>query len=134
MHLCMDYRDLNRITIKGKYPLSVIEDLVDQQDGANYFMKIDPSSCHHQIRIALEDIEKIAFRTRYGGYKWLVLSFGLTSAPGTFSCLGNELLREFFGDFEIVYMDDLVVYSRTLHDQMEHIRGEVLAILRKHKL
>ena len=130
MRMCMDYRALNKITIKGKYPLPVIDDLLDQLAGAQFFTRIDLRSGYHQIRVAEGDIEKAAFRTRYGSYEWLVMSFGLTGAPGPFSRLGNYLFRAFLDEFVIIYtLDDLLIYSKTLEDHVLHVK-KVLHILR----
>ena len=133
MRLCMDYRALNKITLKGKYPLPIIEDLLDQLVGAKYFSRIDLRSGYHQIRIAEDDIEKTAFRTRYGSFEWLVMSFGLTGAPGTFCRLGNDLFREYLDSFVIIYIDDLLIFSKTFEDHLKHLRL-VFSVLRKNQL
>ncbi len=129
MRLCMDYRALNKITLKGKYPLPIIEDLLDQLAGAKYFSRIDLRSGYHQIRIAEDDIEKTAFRTRYGSFEWLVMSFGLTGTPRTFSRLGNDLFREYLDSFVIIYIDDLVIFSKNFEDHLKHLRL-VFSVLR----
>ena len=133
MRLCMDYRALNKITIKSKYPIPVIADLLDQLQGAQYFSRIDLRSGYHQIRIAEEDIEKTAFCTRYGSFEWLVMSFGLTGAPGTFCRLRNDLFRDYLDKFVIIYIDDLLIFSKSLEEHKRHVT-QVLQRLREHKL
>ena len=110
----MDYRSLNKITIKSKYPLPLIPDRRDQLQGAQYFSRIDLRSGYHQIQIATEDIEKTTFRTRYGSFEWLVMSFGLTGALGTFCRLGNEIFRDYLDKFVIIYIDNLLMFIKSL--------------------
>lgn len=133
MRLCTDYRALNKITVKNKYPLPRVEDLIDQLQGAKVFSKIDLRSGYHQIRIDEKDVDKTAFRTRYGHFEYLVLPFGLTNAPATFMDLMQQIFHNQLDRFVIVYLDDILVYSRTTEDHHKHLR-EVLDTLRKHKL
>jgi hypothetical protein len=107
--LCVDYRNLNEVTIKNKYPLPQIEDLFDQMRGAKIFSKIDLRSGYHQLKIRTEDVPKIAFTTRYGLYEFLVMLFGLTNAPAYFMNLMNKLFMEYLDQFVVVFNDDILV-------------------------
>ena len=131
--LCVDYRGVNAKTIRNKYPLPRINDLFDQLAGAKVFSKLDLRSGYHQIKIRKEDIPKTAFTTRYGLYEYTVMSFGLTNAPATFSRLMNSVFMEYLDKFVVVYLDDILVYSKSMEEHGEHLRL-ILSKLREHRL
>jgi hypothetical protein len=131
--LCIDYRQLNKATIKNQYPLPRIDDLFDQMKGATVFSKIDLRSGYHQLRIKEDDVPKTAFKTRFGHYEFTVLPFGLTNAPGVFMSLMNGVFREYLDKFVQVFIDDILIYSRTTEEHDEHLRL-VLQCLQEHKL
>ncbi|KAL0546333.1 hypothetical protein IC582_016240 [Cucumis melo] len=133
MRLCIDYRELNKVTVKNRYPLPRIDDLFDQLQGATVFSKIDLRSGYHQLRIKDGDVPKTAFRSRYGHYEFIVMSFGLTNAPAVFMDLMNRVFREFLDTFVIVFIDDIFIYSKTEVEHEEHLRM-VLQTLRDNKL
>ena len=111
--MCIDYRELNKVTVKNCYPLPRIDDLFDQLQGASWFSKIDLQSGYHQVRARDDDVQKTAFRTRYGHYEFVVIPFGLTNAPSTFMDLMNRVCRPMLDRSVIVFIDDILVYSKT---------------------
>ena len=131
--LCIDYKQLNKVTIRNRYPLPRIDDLFDQLQGARVFSKIDLRSGYHQLRIRELDIPKTAFRTRYGHYEFLVMSFELTNAPTAFMDLMNRVFRPYLDRFVIVFIDDILVYSRSELEHERHL-GLVLQTLRQYQL
>ena len=133
MRLCIDYRQLNKVTIRNKYPLPRIDDLFDQLQGARVFSKIDLRSGYHQLKIKAADVPKIAFRTRYGHYEFLVMPFRLTNAPAAFMDLMNRVFKPYLDTFVIVFIDDILVYSRSEEEHAEHLRI-VLQTLRDKQL
>jgi hypothetical protein len=133
LRLCIDFRQLNKVTIKNKYPLPRIDDLFDQLKDAKIFSKIDLRSGYHQVRIKDEDISKTAFRTRYGHYEFTVVPFGLSNAPIVFMCLMNGVFRKYLDKFVIVFLDDILVYSKSEEEHEHHLRM-VLQVLREHQL
>jgi hypothetical protein len=133
LRLCIDYRQLKKVTIKKKYPLTRIDALFDQMGGASIFSKIELRSRYHQVRIKGEDIHKTAFRTRYGHYEFVVVPFGLTNAPATFMCLMNNVLNKFLDKFVLVFIDDILIYSKNREEHEEHLKI-VLQVLREHQL
>ena len=130
--MCIDYRQLNKVTVKNKYPLPHIDDLFDQLQGACTFSKINLRSGYHQLKIRATDVLKTAFWTRYGHYEFLVMSFGLTNAPAAFMSLMNGIFKPYLDLFVIVFIDDILVYSKSKKEHEEHLRI-VLKMLREKK-
>ena len=133
LYVCIDYRQLNKVTVKNHYPLPRIDDLFDQLQGALVFSKIDLRSGYHQLKIRELDIPKTAFRALYGHYEFLVISFGLTNAPAAFMHLMYSVFRPYLDSFIIVFIDDILVYFQSREDHEQHLRT-VLQTLREKKL
>ncbi|GJY64927.1 putative nucleotidyltransferase, ribonuclease H [Tanacetum coccineum] len=133
LRMCIDYQALNKVTIKNKCPIPLIEDLFDQLRKARYFTKLDLRSRYYQVRIAERDEAKTTCVTRYGSYEFLVVPFGLTNAPATFYTLMNKLFHPFLDKFLVVYLDDIVVYSHTLEEHVLHLK-QVFQVLRDNEL
>jgi hypothetical protein len=131
--LCIDFRKLNKVTVKNKYPLPRIDDLFDQLKDENIFSKIDLKLGYHQVRIKEEDINKTAFRTRYGHYEFTVVRFGLSNALVVFMFLMNGVFREYLDKYVIVFLDDILIYSKSEEEHENHLRI-VLQVLREHQL
>ncbi|GKC81592.1 putative reverse transcriptase domain-containing protein [Tanacetum coccineum] len=131
--MCIDYRELNKLTMKNRYPLSGIDDLFDQLQGSRVYSKIDLRSGYNQLRIREEDILKIAFRTRYGHYEFQVMSFGLTNALAVFMDLMNRVCKPYLDRFVIVFIDDILIYSKSRKEHEGHLKL-ILKLLKKEKL
>ncbi|GJU86064.1 putative reverse transcriptase domain-containing protein [Tanacetum coccineum] len=131
--MCIDYRELNKLTIKNRYPLPRIDDLFDQLQGSSVYSKIDLRTGYHQLRIREEDIPITAFRTRYGHYEFQVMPFGLTNAPAVFMDLMNRVCKPYLDKFVIVFIDDILIYSKNKDEHKEHLKA-ILELLKKEKL
>ncbi len=133
LKMCVDYRALNKVTVKNRYPLPQIDDLFDRLSGAKMFSRIDLCLGYYQIQIIEGDEEKIVCCTRYGSYEFMVMPFRLTNAPTTFYTLMNDIFQEWLDDFVVVYIDDILVYSNSMEEHVEHL-WKVFQRLRKNKL
>ena len=133
LRMCIDYRKINKVTVKNKYPLPRIEDLFDQLKGVGVFSKIDLGSGYYQLRVKDVDVSKTTFKTRYGHYEFLVMPCGLTNALAAFMDLMNRVSRPYLDQFVVVFIDDILVYSKDEQKHEQHLKI-VLQTLREKKL
>nr|GEU32175.1 putative reverse transcriptase domain-containing protein [Tanacetum cinerariifolium] len=131
--MCINYQELNKLTVKNRYPLPRIDDLFDQLQGSSVYSKIDLRSGYHKLRVREEDVLKTAFRTRYGHYDFQVMPFGLTNAPAVFMDLMNHVCKPYMDKFVIVFIDDILIYSKNKKEHEEHLRT-ILKLLKKEEL
>ncbi|GKF02540.1 putative reverse transcriptase domain-containing protein, partial [Tanacetum coccineum] len=128
--MCIDYRELNKLTVKNRYPLLRIDDLFDQLQGSRVYSKIDLRSGYHQLRVREEEIPKTAFRTRYGHYEFQVMPFGLTNTLAVFMDMMNQVCKPYLDKFMIVFIDDILIYSNSEEEHAEHLKL-ILELLKK---
>ena len=133
LRLCVDYQGLNKLIIKNKFLLPHVDDIFDHLHRSKIFSKIDLKSGYHQIRIKEFDIEKTGFRSRLGHYEYVVMPFGLTNAPATFMTLMNSLFCDHLGKFVLVFMDDILIYSKNMEEHKQHLK-QIFEILRTNQL
>jgi hypothetical protein len=131
--ICVNYRALNKITVKNRYPLHRIDDLLDKLKNVVYFTKLDLRSGYHQIRVAEHDAWKTAFKTKQGLFEWLVMLFGLCNAPTTFMHVMNDVFKHFLDDFVIVYLEDIIIFRGTWDENVRHVK-QVLDTLQRENL
>lgn len=129
----MDYRALNAITLKDRFPIPTVDELFDERQGARYYSKIDLKSGYHQIRMAAEDVHKTAFRTLSGHFEFLVMTFGLSNAPSTFQATMNSTFQKYLRQFVIIFFDDILVYGHDLDSHVQHL-SQILNCLRENSL
>ncbi len=133
LRLCIDYRELNKVTIKYRYPLPRIDDLFDQLQGSKVFSKIDLQSGYHQLRVKAENVPKTAFRTRYEHYEFTVMPFGLTNTPATFMEMMNRVFKPFLDRFVVVFINNILIYLRSDEEHRNHLQ-QVLQVPRENNL
>ena len=131
--LCIDYRQLNRVTIKNRYPLQRIDDLFDQLRGARVYSKIDLRTGYHQLRVRETNIPKTAFKTYYGHFEFTVMPFGLMNAPTTFMDLMHKVFQPYLNQFVLVFVDDILIYSQSKWEHEDHLRI-ILQLMKDHQL